>query len=206
MKSAIYILLISFFNIIFSQKELSNEWIGSNKNAIYMVCRGTSSKIGFIKDFNLYDKNITHVGIGIVNNNSIYVYNVNNENNVNGNLFVEKLEVFNSRIDIKYLSIWKYESNENEIKRLKVILKSYTKKKISFDMKFEDNGDETFYCSEFCATVFKKLKCKKLKFHKTKVELGLIYRNTLNRKYLKYYSVDFFQNNKNFIKVYEKFY
>lgn len=202
--SLFFCLFLSIFS--FCQKKLCQNVIKTNNDSFYLICRGTTSKIGFISDFNLKDKNITHVGIGVIENNKITIYNVNNEENKNGNLFIENLESFINPTDINYLSIWECKSNYKEIKLLKEILNNYKSIKITFDMDFSENGPYKLYCSEFCATVLRKLNPKKYNYYLNSKNLDLAYTRALHREILNYYPVDFFQINNRFNKIYETFY
>ena len=74
MKSVLFncFLLVLFNQVGFSQNILP-------KNSIYVVCRGTTLKRSLIGDgFNISNKNITHIGIGYVENDSLKIYNVSN--------------------------------------------------------------------------------------------------------------------------------
>lgn len=205
MEEMLFLWLFIVTNFSFSQnKEIVNS-IKTDKNSFYIVCRGTTTKISFITDFNLKDKNITHVGIGIIDNGKLKIYNVNNTDLGNGSLFIEQLTDFISPFDIKYFGIWEYKSNGEQIEKLKSILNLYSKKHIEFDMDFEENGDNKFYCSEFCSRVLLRL-IPKLNFKKVSKKLDLIYSKTLNRDVVYYYPVDFFQVDSKFVKVFEKFY
>lgn len=201
----LFLWILILGNFAFSQnKEVENR-IKTDKNSFYIVCRGTTTKISFITDFNLKDKNITHVGIGVIDNGKMKIYHVDNSDLGNGSLFVQQLFDFVSPFDIKYLSVWEYKSNEEQIEKLKSILNMYTKKRIEFDMEFDENGDSKFYCSEFCSKVLLTWK-PIFNFKKVNKKLDLIYSNTLKRDSVLYYPVDFFQVDNKFVKIFEKFY
>ena len=73
----IFLLSICFFQClnVYCQKDIDN--LKFKKHTIYLFSRGTKTKSGLIADkFNISDKNITHVGIGFIKNDSLKIYNV----------------------------------------------------------------------------------------------------------------------------------
>jgi hypothetical protein len=174
-----------------------------SNDSFYLLCRGTKQKVGFIAHkFNLQDQQITHVGIGVVENGKLMIYDVNNDTGDKTALTKGSLKTFIADADLFYWSSWECKSSVKEILKLKKILQSYQSKKIVFDMDFESNNNK-FYCSEFCAEILHALRPQKFAFPMSKKSLDIIYRNALNRDVLTYYPVDFFQNDACFKKIYE---
>lgn len=204
MRTLILLLLCFGFNALEAQHSCDLKSIALRQNSIYLVCRGTQQKMGFIAEkFNLKDKNITHVGIGIVENDSLIIYNVNNIESGNSALQIENPKTFTAPPDVFYFSLWEYRSTSKAIKKLKKILKRYTLKPIVFDMNFNEKDNENLYCSEFCAKVLLELYPTSFSFPLTEKKLDQAYSGLLERKILRYYPVDFFQIDNRFHKVYE---
>ena len=201
--------VIIFFSSIFvqAQSNINFDAIVLNNNSFYLVCRGTNQKTGtIVKKFNLSDKNVTHVGIGIVEHGRLRIYDVNN-NQKSGRsaLSEEDLSAFTILADSYYLSVWECHSSKKELHVLRHILRSYHSKKIVFDMAFNEKDDDHLYCSEFCAKVLHTLNPLKFHFSLTKTQLSGMFEIMLGKKILNYYPVDFFQSNAAFAKVYERF-
>ncbi len=171
--------------------------------SFYLLCRGTQQKMGLIADrFNLNDPYSTHVGIGLVEKGILIVYSVNNDTYGKTALVREKLDSFVGGNDVLYWSVWQCKTSARELSILKKVLYSYRLKKIVFDMDFEANNNK-FYCSEFCATVLKKINPEKFSFPLTQKPLDAIFAAVLRKNTLHYYPVDFFQNSDRIRKIYE---
>ena len=115
---------------------LLNSQIIFKKDAIYIFARSTEHKVNIIaEDFNLQDKQITHIGIGYFENDSIKIFNVSNfKTDEKGSALIsESYASFVDLSDVTYSSIWKLKSDEKEIAKLKSILEEYSKDKIKFD-------------------------------------------------------------------------
>ena len=198
---------ITFFYFCFvcTSQELNK----IDKNAIYLVCRSTKSKLNIVaRDFNVKDSLITHIGIAYLENNELKVYNVSNfkTNKSGSSLVSEKLESFLDIKDIVYFSIWRIQSNEEELNRLKSILSEFEKRTIHFDNSFELKDDNYYYCSEFVYLILKKLDSSKYNFSPITITLNSFYSKALRTEKFIYIPVDFFQLENVFEKMNEKKY
>ena len=166
------------------------------KNAIYFVGRGTLSKKELIGDrFNKYNKQLTHLGLGIVINDTLMIYNVSSDKIINKSaLIVEKVSNFKNVNDIFYFGIWEYQCDKKTINDIKKELISIQKEQIIFDRKFILNDDNNLYCSEFVYNITKKIKGFDIK--PNTIELNKIEKQILNVEKLSYISVDYFLSNK----------
>lgn len=173
------------------------------KNTVYLICSGSRHKQGFIaKDFNLIDRNATHIGLGLVEKNELMVYNVNVDHGGQSALQAESLPSFTGDQGTRYYSIWAYRSSTQEMKKLKRILRKLLSTRITFDMEFEANNNK-LYCSEFCAMVLQQWKPQLFCYTLSTKTLNGLYKSALNRAVLHYFPVDFFQVSCAFRKVYE---
>lgn len=174
-------------------------------NSIYIFCRGTKSKAGFVaRNFNLKDTNITHIGLGYVERSSFRIFNVSDTKG-NGNvLVIDSVSSFIESDDVFYFSIWKYETSVKKLQTIKRAIKNYENGKVIFDFSFQLKEDDTLYCSEFCAAVLNSIYPRSHSFKPVRKELNdPLYRAVLKRKELIFYPVDFFQVKKEFSIVCE---
>ena len=167
------------------------------KNAIYFVGRGTLSKKELIGDrFNQYNKQLTHLGIGIVVNDTLIVYNVSNDKIINKSaLIVEKIPSFKNVNDIFYFGIWELKCKKTTLNKIKKKLITIQKEVIYFDRKFILSDDNYLYCSEFVYNITKNI--KGFNSNPISVELNKIEKQILNVEKFSYISVDYFLSNKN---------
>lgn len=172
-----------------------------DKNAIYFVGRGTLSKKELIGDrFNLYNKDLTHIGLGLVTNDTLYIYNVSSDKkDNNSSLIIEEVSDFKNVNDIFYMGIWEYKCNGKIIKKIKNEIKKLKTQQISFDRKFNLSDDNQLYCSEFVYKITSLI--KELNFKPSVKELNKIEQQFLGVKSLTYIPVDFFLANENIIKL-----
>jgi hypothetical protein len=116
---------------VYCQKDIDN--LKFKKHTIYLFSRGTKTKSGLIADkFNISDKNITHVGIGFIKNDSLKIYNVIDCDTTKNALRVDNLKSFVNDDKIYYLSIWECKNNKNDYKNLVKVCDKYIIKKIFF--------------------------------------------------------------------------
>ena len=205
--------LLIFFNLVpahgFSQTrtEIARviDQLPVSANSIYLFCRGTTTKSGFIaRDFNLKDTNITHVGLGHAENGSFRIYNVTDTRGFDNALLIDSVASFIAEEDVYYFSIWECKSTKRDIGALNKILKRFLERKIIFDISFQLNKDDTLYCSEFCATLLNETNPRQYHFEPVKRKLNdRLFTAILKREELIYYPVDFFRTNKNFRKLCE---
>jgi hypothetical protein len=177
----------------------------SDSLSVYMICIGTTSKMPIVaKQFNYTDTNITHVGIGLLNNGRLVIYNMVNTNHAVA-LKQDSLSAFLPDKDIFYFSVWKTEATSDEL----IIIRDFIATKINanprFDQVFDlENGDSLLYCSEFCSRALMAMNAEKYTFLPKRVTLNnALYETILQRKELVYIPVDFFQQSLFFKKIYE---
>lgn len=193
MKTIVIIILCFFCFDSYGQK--------FDDNAIYFVARGTLSKRELIGDrFNIFTKEITHVGLGLVTNGTLYIYNVSSDKKEkNSSLIVEKIADFKNVNDIFFMGIWQYKCSKQSILKVRNEIAKIKKHDISFDRKFVLRDDNQLYCSEF---VYKVISClKELNFKPAVKKLNLLEEQVLGVEKLTYIPVDFFMSNKSITKI-----
>lgn len=197
-------LLFVFFSIsIYAQKDVNA--MHFDENSIYIIGRSTKSKQDIIaKDFNLKDTLTTHVGIGIVENQKLIIYNITNDiaDSERSAFVKENINEFLKVKDLLSFSIWSCKSDTDEIKKAKDILSQYKEKIIEFDYDFLINN-EKLYCSEFVCEVLKKTNAAKFQFDAVQKKLNPFYSQALKREILTYIPVDFFLSDTKFNLLYK---
>ncbi|WP_298397320.1 hypothetical protein [Flavobacterium sp.] len=192
MKTLLIVLNILCLNC-FSQK--------LDSSSIYFVGRGTLSKKELIGErFNLLNMDLTHIGLGLIENDTLRIYNVSSDKKEkNSSLIIETLSSFKNVNDIFYYGIWECKISKKNLKKIKFELLKISKAQIIFDRKFKLGDDNQLYCSEF---VFKILKSvKEFNFEASTIELNRIEQQILGNDKLSYIPVDFFLNNKRIIEI-----
>jgi hypothetical protein len=201
----IVIIILALFNLTnIAQNKIKNNTINFKKNAIYLIGKGSKSKSKLIaENFNIKDKNITHVGIGFVKKNELIIYHVIDGNKQKNALKINTLNEFIKTEDIYYLGIWEYKTNKNNMSILKKKCNLFKNRHITFDYFFTISNDNNLYCSEFCYNILKMVDKKEFNIKPTKKILNEFYSNVLNRDSITYFPVDFFQKNKKFKLIFE---
>lgn len=191
--------LLDFIDNSLSSINFEEKLIEDN---IYLVCRGTTNKQNFIaENFNISNREITHIGIGLYEKDSLNIYNISIDKKINNSsLIIETLKDFISINDIFHIEIWEINANkENKIK-LKSILNRYIEKEIGFDHNFDLNDNENLYCSEFVAKILNELNI--FKYHSVKKKSNRILKKLTEKEEFEYFPVDFFIQNSNLTQVY----
>lgn len=107
------------------------------------------------RSFNRKDKAYSHCGIIQIENDSIFVYHeLGGEYNPSQQLMRQSIENFCNPDDVDRFAVYRYPLSLNQKDSLKIIIQTFYKKKLPFDVFFNCNTDDRMYCSEF---VFKCL-------------------------------------------------
>lgn len=181
--------LIGFIILFICIKSISYSQSFLDKENVFLIGRGTTSKQNFITKLNLNNKNLTHIGIGFFENESLVVYNVSSDRIIeNSALLKESYSSFISDKEIFYLAIWKINLDKNKIID---IINDFNKEEIFFDKSFDiNNNSNKLYCSEFVANVINKVTDNLFEPNQTNQINNKIIKNIAKNKY--YYPVDFF--------------
>ncbi|WP_293891489.1 hypothetical protein [Flavobacterium sp.] len=190
----LYILFFLMPLFIFCQVKQNND--------IYIIGRGTISKKKFVGDiFNNINKNITHIGIGFLESDSLMVYNVSLDKRIkNSSLIVEGFADFKNVNDLFYMGVWKLEISKTDLLIVKERIKEIQKKEIVFDSRFDlDNGDTNLYCSEFVQIVINSI--DNYYYFPTEMILKNSLKTIINKDTFLYFPTDFFLVNNKFQQV-----
>lgn len=182
--------------------QVSYNGIGLEDKQIYIFFRETKSKAGLVsKSYNINNKNYSHVGIGAVYNNELFVYHIlyNNKNDIKqpkSELIKDDISTFYNPQNDKVISGAILKVNGITIDNLHAynkVIGQLQKRVLRFDKKFTTDDDDNFYCSELVYYIL----------HKTKNDIILkpITRNVsgldkivLGRTLITYYPTDIFFN------------
>lgn len=175
-----------------------------NEDNLYLVCRGTTNKQNLIAEkFNITNKQITHIGIGFLNNNELIIYNVSIDKKINNSsLIIETFEDFINLSDIFHLEIWEINSNQSDVVKLKSTINKYIEKKVGFDYSFNLDDNKNLYCSEFVAKILNGL--NDFQYNPCKKESNKLLKSIIKSDIFEYFPVDFFLQNPNITKIFEK--
>ena len=176
-----------------------------DRGKIYLFFRGTDTKQGVVvRNYNLYSKDVSHVGIGEITSKGIEIYNITDD--IENSFQVSNLQSFYDKDNIKYCSIWEIEGGYDKTK-FRNIIDGYKHKDIKFDKFFlSKDGDDKLYCSEFVVNVLEAIDSIKFKFAKHKKPLNSLHSNLLEKDTLTYYPVDIFTLDSNLKKVFEYYF
>ena len=179
-RSYIIVLLLCTYELGYSQ--------------IYITGRGTTIKKEIIgEEFNLSNKNLTHIGVAYKEKDSLVIYNVSSDRELNGSsLIVESWAQFINGKDVFYTAIWELKISKKQQKQFKNRLQKYLKNKIQFDDMFKLDNNK-LYCSEFVAKILNESKIGKY--------LPTV-KDIKQSNKLIYYPVDFFLSNIYFNLIY----
>jgi len=163
-------------------------------DSIYLICRGTVSKRGFIAHaYNLRDTFATHVGLGWWKGDSFYIHHISNEPLKNGSwLREETLEAFILPDDVYYLAIAPLQSGNINPAGAEALFAEDHAKGIRFDFDF-DLQNNSLYCSEWCVSLLSRMDPSKQPYKPvTRPLSNTLAGRLLERESLTYFPVDFF--------------
>lgn len=187
------------------QSQKLNFWqeVSLDKNNLYLVFRGTSSKEGrLVRQFNLKDSLSSHVGILLFKGDKWYVYHVLDNRDEASDLLKQPIDCFFNSPDVKinYASIWSLSNSDSIlINKVHERLGFFESECIEFDRRFSLKDSDQLYCSEFIYELLSFADPLKLKLKPTKIELTGIYAKYFKQDSLEYIPVDAFQSLDEFI-------
>lgn len=182
--------------------------ISYSESSIYILGRSTTRKRRIIAgDFNIKDSLLTHIAIGLYQQQDLKIYNITNiiSNPEDSALRIETVCDFIDLEDIEYFGIWEIPLNKDEISEIKSALSKLIAKKIVFNDDFKFNNENHLYCSEFVYLLIKEIKSLNIDDSLiVKKKLNSFYSRALKRDYLEYIPVDFFKNIKGIKLIFQK--
>jgi len=124
----------------------------------------------FIKDFNSHDKSYSHSGIVLYENGYPYVFHIiNGEENPGNKLRKDSLSRFCDPRQNAAYAIFRYDMNNNEIKKLKECILKWYRQGIGFDFSFNLRSNDRMYCSEMISKALAEATNKRIQIETTKL-------------------------------------
>ena len=103
-----------------------------------------------LRQLSFTDKTFSHCGIASIENDSIFVYHaLGGEWNPDEKLRRDPLELFCNPHENRGFGVFSFKFDDEEIKKLDAIVRSWYKKGVMFDMKFDLATNDRLYCAEF---------------------------------------------------------
>lgn len=198
MRYAVIILLLIFFTGCANEEHIA---IKLNPAKTYLIFRNSETKAGFfIKNFNLYKSNVTHVGI-LVNRCGVWkIYHaldVKNENCIKVSTIENFCSDLKEKNQLKLLEIEGFDQKEGLIRKLD----SVKLRNLKFDFTFSASDANSTYCSKLVCDILTSLNKKRFVFQAKKKKLTNLEAAYLKKDTLVYFPVDLFFGNANFIDV-----
>jgi hypothetical protein len=110
-----------------------------------------------IRQLNDSDKSFSHCGIASIENDTVFIYHaIGGEFNPDQKLKRETLYSFAHPSENKALGVFSMELTNNQAIKLKHLVSKYYASGIPFDMAFNYQSEDRFYCAEFVAKTFSR--------------------------------------------------
>ncbi len=189
-------IIILFAGLLFIQCKKESSF---QKECIYIVGKGNQAKNQLIaKTYNLSHDELTHVGIGFVDNNELKIYEITP--NKGSSTKIEEVNWTDFCSDsYTFIGVWEVKSDNSEIGRLKKYLKHNQSSGIKYDFRFDLATDNELYCSELVVKALNSL--GSFNILPSVKHLPEKHKLLLATDSLKYYPVDFFINDTRFKKI-----
>lgn len=155
---------------------------------IFFVCRASLQKSALIAtEFNLEDQVISHVGLGIMKNNDIVIFHVDDRS---GNAMQKstRSEFFDPASF--YYCVYSMPLSLQKLKQIDSLLQFHPPVKFDQDLSLEN---DKLYCSEFCLSILTAVDPEKFAFRPLSRKISNPFvRSYLGRDTLTYIPPDFF--------------
>ncbi len=123
-----------------------------------------------LQKLSLTDKTYSHCGIALIENDSIFVYHtMGGEWNPDQKLRRDRIELFCNPMENRGFGIFSFDLDKKQKVNLDSIIKSWYKKEIMFDMKFDLATNDRLYCAEFVSKAVEQATDKDIYFTTNKL-------------------------------------
>jgi len=173
-------------------------------NSCYLVFRDSETKEGFfVKNFNVSNKNLTHVGFLLFRNNKWCVFHAIDKK-VGNSIVVDNWNDFahNENKETLKIQVLKIDGDSFDKDKLLNKIDSVQKCNLQFDFNFDKDVKDKTYCSKFVCHMLNEIDPDKYNFKLQKKKLNNLEAAYLKKEFLEYYPVDIFFSNK-FLKPVE---
>jgi hypothetical protein len=124
-----------------------------------------------LRNFCETDQTYSHCGIASIENDSVFVYHaLGGEWNPDQKLRRDPFEFFCDPIGNRGFGIFRFKMDRDQITALDSIARSWYRKGIMFDMKFDLVSDDRMYCAEFVSKAIARGSKDSIKFQTTRID------------------------------------
>ena len=133
-----------------------------------------------LSDFSQQEKLYSHSGIAIMDDGIMHVYsNMAGDINPDEIMRRDPVDSFITPAHNVAVGLYRYDLSQDELEKLKMIVRNHYNNKLEFDMNFDLSTDNKMYCAEMIAKAVEDATSGRIVFSKS------IINNTLKEKYLK---------------------
>lgn len=123
-----------------------------------------------LQQLSLTDKTYSHCGIASIENDSIFVYHtMGGEWNPDQKVRRDRIELFCNPLENRGFGIFSFDLDKKQKSHLDSIVRSWYKKGIMFDMKFDLATNDRLYCAEFVSKAVEKATENKIAFTSNRI-------------------------------------
>lgn len=144
-----------------------------------------------IKKFQQKDKSYTHAGIARIENGRIFIYHIMTEDSIykTNYTLLENIDSFlNPRVYTAF-GVFRFDMDSSQTAQVVNYMNDCYKKKVRFDMLFNNNDDSVMYCSEMIAKAVTGATRGSIKFTTTPItDRSQI--NQIKRYFRKYHATE----------------
>ncbi len=158
-------------SIVTDPYSMINEGQGLLKEGDLVVRLNADPASVLIKNFNRQDKSFSHAGIVLFDDHHPFVYHIVHSEetlNMKSDLKKESLIDFSDPKKNYAYGIFRYHLSEDELGRMKKVIKEWYAKGLSFDLQFDMRTDNKMYCAEMIKKALSKATYERVKIETTK--------------------------------------
>lgn len=133
-----------------------------------------------LSDFSQQEKLYSHSGIALMEDSIMYIYsNMAGDINPDEIMRRDHVDTFVTPANNVAVGIYRYDLSQEELEKLKMIVRTHYKNKLPFDMNFDLASNDKMYCAEMIAKSVENATSGRITFSKSLIN------NKLKEKYLK---------------------
>lgn len=123
-----------------------------------------------LRQMSFTDKTYSHCGIASIENDTVFIYHaLGGEWNPDEKLRRDPLELFCNPMENRGFGIFSFNLDAPQINKLDSIIKTWYKKGLMFDMKFDMSSNDRMYCAEFVSKAISLCSNNRIKFSTSQI-------------------------------------